>query len=148
MHARQGKLDARALKCIFLGYQTGVKGYRLWCTEAGKQKIMISRDVVFVESEMPYLQAANSNPPKGERSENISINPGGSASNIDESVEPEESVLQENEASEELHEPVDTYLLAKDRTRRNIRPPARFFQIQILCIMLCVWQRNWSLMSL
>lgn len=138
VHARQGKLDARALKCIFLGYQTVVKGYRLWCIEVGKQKIMISRDVVFVESEMPYLQAANPNPQEGEESGNISMDPGGSAPDIDENIEPEDSVQLESEASEELHEPVDTYLLARDRTRRNIRPPTKFSDSDFVYYALCV----------
>ena len=38
-----------------LGYQRGVKGYRLWFIEPGNQKVAISRDMVFIEDQMPYL---------------------------------------------------------------------------------------------
>lgn len=32
-HVKQGKLEARALICKFLGYPKGVKAYRLWCVD-------------------------------------------------------------------------------------------------------------------
>ena len=36
------------LKCIFLGFKVGVKGYKLWCPEL--KKAVISRDVIFNET--------------------------------------------------------------------------------------------------
>ncbi|KAK9185556.1 hypothetical protein WN943_025912 [Citrus x changshan-huyou] len=50
VHVRQGKLDARAIKGVFVGYPDGVKGYRVWCKEANK--CLISRDVQFNEVAM------------------------------------------------------------------------------------------------
>ncbi|KAH9752597.1 hypothetical protein KPL71_014753 [Citrus sinensis] len=44
------KLDAKSRRCIFLGYADGVKGYRLWDPTA--HKIVISRDVIFVEDQL------------------------------------------------------------------------------------------------
>ena len=44
------KLDAKSRQCIFLGYQKGVKGFKLWDLKANK--VVISRDVVFYEKPM------------------------------------------------------------------------------------------------
>jgi len=46
----ESKLDPRAKKDFFIGFNPGVKGYRLWCLEA--KKMIISRDVTFDESAM------------------------------------------------------------------------------------------------
>lgn len=31
VHFKQGKLDVRALKGVFIGYPEGVKSYKVWC---------------------------------------------------------------------------------------------------------------------
>ena len=46
----RSKLDAKSKQCIFLGYEKGVKGYKLWNPET--KKLVISRDVVFDEASM------------------------------------------------------------------------------------------------
>ena len=51
------KLDPKSRKCIFLGYDDGVKRYRLWDPTA--HKIVISKDVIFVEDQLQRKDGDN-----------------------------------------------------------------------------------------
>lgn len=45
VHVCQNKLESHALKCVFLGYDDGIKGYHLWCKDSKPPKVIFSRDV-------------------------------------------------------------------------------------------------------
>ncbi|KAH9684220.1 hypothetical protein KPL71_027928 [Citrus sinensis] len=49
-HVKDGKLDPRARKAIFVGFKGGVKGFKLWDLE--DKKFVCSRDVTFDEASM------------------------------------------------------------------------------------------------
>ncbi|KAI5653749.1 hypothetical protein M9H77_30936 [Catharanthus roseus] len=52
-----GKLDPRSRKGVFLGYPSGVKGYKVWLKGEPGVRVIVSRDVVFNELDMPCLKA-------------------------------------------------------------------------------------------
>lgn len=47
-----GKLDPRAIKCVFMGYSPTQKGYRCWCPS--EHRFFVSMDVTFRENESYY----------------------------------------------------------------------------------------------
>ena len=49
-HVKESKLCPRAKKTVFLGFSSGIKGYRLCCPSL--KKIVSSRDVTFDKSSM------------------------------------------------------------------------------------------------
>ncbi len=48
---QRAKLDSPGVKCIFVGYQEGTKGYRCYNAETGR--VIVSRDVTFDETDFP-----------------------------------------------------------------------------------------------
>ncbi|KAK9161372.1 hypothetical protein Syun_007713 [Stephania yunnanensis] len=125
---KRTKLDMNSKRCIFLGYEKGVKGYRLWDPTA--HKIIISRDVVFNEDSL--LGVA-----KQQRTTNVSVEQvlGSSFETVDGEIRGETSEFDpaEGDSHHVLEEDVEVdSSIEKDshaipyQLRRKIVPPARF----------------------
>jgi len=123
-HTSDGKLEQKAQKCIFLGYASGVKGYRLWCTDLHPPRFIISRDVKFNESTMLH---SSSEIRDAIKENNINKQVAFEVNNPhklhkDTSQQLVQKEMQES--ADQLDEaPLTQYNLARDRTRRQIKPP-------------------------
>ncbi|KAG8501080.1 hypothetical protein CXB51_003194 [Gossypium anomalum] len=122
-HVDNGKLEQRSIKCVFLGYKAGVKGYKLWCPE--NREVVINRDVVFYETAMlPNLSLKDSSNKENQKQVEHQIN-------IEST--PQASTKIENRVASSLQ-----YSIAKNRTRREIKPPKKYAEADLVAYALNV----------
>lgn len=60
VHVNNGKLEPWSIKCIFLGFKLGIKGYKLYHPE--DWKIIFNRDVIFDESSLLKISKSDQVP--------------------------------------------------------------------------------------
>ncbi|PPD70354.1 hypothetical protein GOBAR_DD32770 [Gossypium barbadense] len=126
-HIDNGKLEPRSIKCVFLNYKASVKGYKLWSLE--NRKLVISRDVVFDETTMlPNLSLKVSSGKKNQKQ-------------VEHQINPESTAKSTHQASTKIQNRVvfsPQYSIAKNRTRREIKPPKRYPEADLITYTLNV----------
>lgn len=162
VHVDQGKLKPRALKGVFIGYPQGVKGYKVWLIE--DRKCVVSRNAVFTEDKLykdlvQDKKSERDQQDQGRRVESGVIIEEGEVSRTDGNVqidtnetqdvsddEPEggaeggaTEVVSDSEEDSDAEQELANYQLARDRSRRTVRPPARYQnEDQVLAFALSV----------
>ncbi|KAG8498774.1 hypothetical protein CXB51_005214 [Gossypium anomalum] len=96
-HVENGKSEPRSIKCVFLGYKAGVKGYKLWCLE--NRKVVISRDVVFDKTAMlPNLSLKDSSNKENQKQKYTKADLVTSALNVAEDIDANQEPSNYSEA--------------------------------------------------
>lgn len=159
VHSDQGKLNPRAKKGVFLGYPTGVKGFRIWLLD--EEKCIISRNVVFQEEkvykDVKEVSGSTDEEQNKTRSVNLEVgepeaetrhDQGGessrkSSTQTEEGSESDSSEQDDTDTDEEYfsgdnEDDISQYQLVRDRAKREIRLPRRYAESNAVGLALAM----------
>ena len=121
-HVHNGKLEPRSIKCVFLSYKSGVKGYKLWCPKT--KKVIISRDVIFNETVMLRDSSSRNSCDKKQHKSSTQVEFEIGSRSIPDSTS-QSSLEMKSGTTIALSPPPapPQYFIAKDRPIRDIEPP-------------------------
>jgi transposase InsO family protein len=124
-HIDNEKLEPRVVKCIFLGYGSGVKAYKLWNPET---KVLLSRNVLFNKAVMFY-DSSSTDISDAIDSPNISDDEQQRIGMQVEHAKENENVVPETN-NDDVYVPSSSPIVQQpswpivaDRPKRNITPP-------------------------
>nr|GEV34498.1 hypothetical protein [Tanacetum cinerariifolium] len=131
VHVNVIKLAPRAVKCIFFGNGSGVKGYHFWCPYPKYRKIVHSRDVTFnedviINSGKDFVPPHNvdNNHIEGKVKFEFDVK---NSTHIQPPFNDEHIKSQDdgNMPTSPQSQPQTEYLLARDHERRQVNRPPR-----------------------
>ena len=131
-HVDNRKLEPRSIKCVILGYKSGVKGYELWCLET--KKVIVSRNVIFYETIMLHDSSFRDSCDKEQQKSSTQVEFEFGSRSIPDSTSQSSSEMKSSVVAPSPPQ----YFIAKNKPRRYIKPPHRYAEADLVVYALNV----------
>ena len=131
-----GKLEPRSIKYVFLGYKSSVKLYKLWCPET--KKVIVSRDIIFYETVMLHDSSFRDSCDKEQYKSSTQVEFEFGLGFILESTSQFSLEMKSGVATPSPPPAPPQYSIAKDKLRRDIKPPQRYAEADLVTYALNV----------
>ena len=135
-HVDNGKLEPKSIKCVFLGYESNVKGYNLWYPET--KKIIISRDVIFYETTMLHDSSSRDSYDKEQHKSRTKVEFEIGSGSIPKSTSQFSLEMKSDVAAPSPPLAPPQYSIVKDGPIRDIKPPQRYDEADLVAYALNV----------